>query len=342
MDSLYFDTFGTSSSDDEDSSTEDQCACSFCREMHDDVPCADCVNKCEKLCKKCRLPLELHDSSERLSRSTLELVFSQYQKLPSSYVTGRELSHLGLSRLTVSRRSSTDQSSSDDEEDIETINEAPVSLYDELKRRQYEEWMRLEQEVQERKDMEEQRKREHRQRVKRQLDEQSKNEYREWSRKGYKEWYEIDHGEWYEKGYGEWDGRQYRGWFERGYNDQLEPYDKGNAWTEDIFTSPCVIRSTRPGIDHDEPRYVAEVWSYVFGKRLSRPHLMLYAMQPASILALPYGSRTSIRRRRLYLEDRDKSLWSTVSSFASRTYQSCVAVARRTFGRGPTFDQELD
>ncbi|KAK6948930.1 hypothetical protein Daesc_009002 [Daldinia eschscholtzii] len=326
MDALYFDTFGECAIDNSDP-TDAHSDYSSCSEA-EDTPCPRCLKTRGKLCRKCKLRLRARDESIENTKSSLELVSSQNSDRSDAPTMGRHLESLGLSKLQMPRSLTSDTLPIEYEDPVE-VNVRETSHYTMWSDRGC--------------------------RYNRRYGNESwdHSRYHEWNHTNYTEWSYGERHEWNENGSVEWRYTKYEEWHQRDYTEnwpirhQYRPkrYREHSHFVRGRALQPCQIRSMKPGIDRDEPRYMAEIWQYTSRKRTSNSRLVLYGMQSCGILTLPYGTRVYARQRKLYLINPADFLLFILLKWSVRICRSLVVTAFQLLWYGKLPDpvpEELD
>ncbi|OTB17461.1 hypothetical protein K445DRAFT_316072 [Daldinia sp. EC12] len=326
MDALHFDTFGEYAIDSSDSidAHSDYISCSEA----EDTPCPRCLKTPGKLCRRCKLRLRARSESEENTKSSLELVSSQNSDISVDPTMGWHLESLGLSKLEMPRSLASGTRSTEYEQPVE-VNVQEVSRYTTWGdgggkyNRKYnnESW-------------------EH-------------GRYNKWNQTNYTEWSYGEHHGWYENGSIEWRYTKYEEWHQRDYTESCttrhehrpKRYREHCHFIRGRALQPCQIRSIKPAIDHDEPRYMAEIWQYTSRKRTPNSRLVLYGMQSCGILTLPCGLRVYARQRKLYFMNPDNYFLSILLKWPVRICRSLVVTAFQLLWYGKLPDsvpEELD
>ncbi|KAI1803578.1 hypothetical protein F4811DRAFT_325593 [Daldinia bambusicola] len=309
MDALYFDTFGESPIDSSDP-TDNHSGYSSCSEA-EDTPCPKCLRTRGKLCRKCKLRLRARGDSKDNAKSSLELVSTQKSdRSNDSSTTGRHLESLGLSKLKMPHHLEPDDVPIESDASVEfrvedTSNYMPWGATHRRGYKRYENagW--------------------------------GHGHYNEWNQTDYREWAHVKCQEWDQDGSTEWSYSKYEEWHQRDYTEnrlsryghQPRRYRERSHFVRGRALQPCQIRSMNPGLDRDEPRYMAEIWQYAARRRAPNPRLMLYGMQSCGILTLPYGTRVYARQRTLYLIYPSDYLLLMLLKWSVRICRSFAAIA---------------
>ncbi|KAI1643345.1 uncharacterized protein F4817DRAFT_350036 [Daldinia loculata] len=312
MDGLYFDTFGECPID-SSIPTDVQSGYSSCSEA-EDTPCPRCLRTRGKLCRKCKLRLHAHGDAKGNTKSSLELVSGKKSNISDDYTAGQYLESFGLSKFKMPHRLSSDNPPTKHDEPAEVSGEetSHYMMWGEnslrgCKRRtnrdlgykKYQGWEHVD------------------------YVESSYSRYQEWNRNGTQE-------RSYSK-YEEWHQRDYRECWRNQHEYRPKRYRERIYFIQGRALQPCQIRSIKPGVDRDEPRYMAEIWQYTSGKRASSTRLVLYGLQSCGILTLPYGSRVYAQQRKLYLETPTSYPWFILSRWAIGACVRIVAIAYALF-----------
>ncbi|KAI0853445.1 hypothetical protein F5Y00DRAFT_257467 [Daldinia vernicosa] len=254
MDGLYFDTFGECPID-SSIPTDIQSGYSSCSEA-EEIPCPRCLKTRGKLCRKCKLRFHARGDAKGNAKSSLELVSNQKPNMSDDHTAGQYLESLGLSKIKMPHRLSSDSSP--------TKYDEPTQA--DKKTSQYMMWGESSGES-------------YRRRTNR---ERSFNKYPEWDQVGYVESRYSVYQEWNRKGTQEWSYSKYEEWHQRDYGQcwrnqheyRSKRYRERSHFIQGRALQPCQIRSMKPSVDRDEPRYMAEIWQYTSGNRASIEYVL--------------------------------------------------------------------
>ncbi|KAI1771655.1 hypothetical protein F4818DRAFT_428570 [Hypoxylon cercidicola] len=332
MDSLYFDTFDDLPDLDSPppvAETND----SFCSE-EDDVPCIKCRKRKDgKLCRKCYL--RIHGDSEKPSKSPLELVSTAQRadKPDSKDVTGHALDTFGLSKLTLSRQSSSDNLPAEDEKPREANCWVTSALG---------QWVQHDHSPPQ---------------TPRRTSSTDRtchcspsrpcagceNTPRRSSERRVREECHLVTGSrtdivsvkekvLYEST--TWD-------FDNGYthshtHTHTRTRTDSESTTETHHSEESLdsgrVELLRLEVRRRKPRYMAEIWSYSSGRRLSRWDVEFYVMPLCGTLTRPYDRRLCLGPGTPNVDDYASRLWSIFTAWVARKYMQLVASTRRILG----------